>query len=110
MGGGNCLPLEWTRKLRALGRTALLHHEATAAEALAVHITTMAAQGRRSTTLRGVVSSVRMAERLEVVPPTVPLHWLLCEAADKLYCPRLATMRGRRQAVLPQTPRTSVGK
>ena len=30
-----------------------------------------------------------MAERLELVPPTVrPLHWLLCEAADRLYSPR----------------------
>ena len=79
----------WIRELRALGRTALLHHKATAAEALVVHITTMAAQGRRSATLRAVVSSVRMAERLELVPPTVrPLHWLLCEAADRLYRPR----------------------
>ena len=71
------------------GHTALVHHEATTAEAPAVHITTMAAQGRRCATLRGVVSSVRMAEQLELVPPTVrPLHWLLCEAADRLYCPR----------------------
>ena len=61
----------------------------TKAEALAVHITTVVAQGRRFATLLGVVSSVHMAERLELILPTVqPLHWLLCEAADRLYCPR----------------------
>ena len=83
----------WTRELRSLGRTALLHHDSTTAEALVVHITMMAAQGRFSATLRAVVSS-GMAQRLELVPATVvpatvrPLHWLLCEAADRLYCPR----------------------
>ena len=35
----------WTRELRALGRTTVLHHEATIAQALAEHITTMAAHG-----------------------------------------------------------------
>ena len=30
-----------------------------------------------------------MTERLELVPATArPLHWLLCEAADRLYCAR----------------------
>ena len=70
----------WTRELRSLGRTALLRHEKTTAEALAIHLTKMAAEGRRSATLRGVVSSIRMVKRLELVPTRVrPLHWLLCE-------------------------------
>ena len=49
----------------------------------------MAAQGRQSATLRGVVSSVQMVERPEPVPTTFrPLHWLRCEAPHKLCCPR----------------------
>ena len=56
------------------------------ASALAEHLTMLAAQGRQSATLRGVVSSVRMCETLGIVNTVVtPLHWATCKVARRAY-------------------------
>ena len=58
----------------------------TPASALAKHLTMLAAQGRHSATLKGVVSIVRMCETLGIIDKVVtPLHWAICKAADRAY-------------------------
>ena len=76
----------WRRDLQRVGRTALMYADLDAASALAKHLTMLAAQGRQSATLRGVVSSVRMCETLGIIDTVVtPLHWAICKAADRAY-------------------------
>ena len=63
-----------------------MYADLDAASALAKHLTMLAAQGRQSTTLKGVVSSVRMCETLGIVDTVAtPLHWAICKAADRAY-------------------------
>ena len=65
----------WRRDLQRVGRTALMYADHDAPSALAKHLTMLAAQGRQSATLRGVVSNVRMCETLGIVDTVVtPLH------------------------------------
>ena len=74
------------RDLQRVGRTALMYAELDAASALAKHLAMLAAQGRQSATLRGVVSSVRMCETLGIIGTVVtPLHWAICKAVDRAY-------------------------
>ena len=68
----------WRRDLQRVGRTALMYADHDAYSALSKHLTLLAAQGRQSATLRGVVSSVRMCETLGIVGKVVtPPHWAL---------------------------------
>ena len=76
----------WRRDLQHVGTTALMYADLDATSALAKHLTMLAAQGRQSATLRGVVSSIRMCETLGIVDTVVtPLHWAICKAADRAY-------------------------
>ena len=63
-----------------------MYADHNAPSALAKHLIMLAAQGRQSATLRGVVSSVRMCETLGTINTVVtPLHWAICKAADRAY-------------------------
>ena len=76
----------WRRDLQWVGRTTLMYADHDAPSALAKHLTMLAAQGRQSATLRGVVTSVRMCETLGIIDAVVtPLHWAICKAADRAY-------------------------
>ena len=76
----------WRRDLQRVGKTALMYGDHDTHSALAKHLTLLAAQGRQSATLRGVVSSVRMCDTLAIVGKVVtPLHWALCTVADRAY-------------------------
>ena len=76
----------WRRDLQCVPKTALMYADLDATSALAKHLTMLAAQGRQSATLRGVVSSVRMCETLGIVDTVVtPLHWAICKAAERAY-------------------------
>ena len=63
-----------------------MYADLDAALTFAKHLTMLAAQGRQSATLRGVVSSVRMCETLGIADTVVtPHHWAICKAADRAY-------------------------
>ena len=74
------------RDSQRVGRKALMYADHDAPSAMAKHLTMLAAQGRQSATLRGVVSSVIMCETLGIINTVVtPLHWAICKAADRAY-------------------------
>ena len=76
----------WRRDLQRVGRTLLIYSDLDAPSALAKHLTMVAAQGRQSATLRGIVSSVRICETLGIVDTVVtPLQWAICKAANRAY-------------------------
>ena len=53
---------------------------------LAQHIRLLAAQGRKSVTIRGLLSAVRLCEKITFIPPTVsPIHWAMSAGADRIY-------------------------
>jgi len=76
----------WIPLLRALSKTATKFPELSRADALSQHVRLMAAAGRKSVTLCGLLSAVRMCEKVGILPPTVrPIHWAMSAGADKLY-------------------------
>ena len=76
----------WARELRGVGRTGLLYAELSRADALARHLAHLAAMGKSSAALRGTISAVRMAEKLQLLRPTVgPIHWAIAAGAGRAY-------------------------
>ena len=66
-----------------MGHAGLLYAELSRADALARHL---AAMGRSSVALRGTISAVRMAEKLQLLRPTVgPIHWAIAAGAGRAY-------------------------
>ena len=59
----------WARELRLVGRAGLLDAECFRAEALARHLVHLAAAGKPPAALRGTISAVRMAEKLQLCGP-----------------------------------------
>jgi hypothetical protein len=50
------------------------------------HIQLLAAEGKTSTTLWGVLSAVRLCERLELILAVVtPRHWAMAAGANAVY-------------------------
>ena len=76
----------WAGLLRGLSVTATKYPEFTRAQVLAQHIRLLAAQGRKSVTIRGLLSAVRLCEKITLIPPTVsPIHWAMSAGADRIY-------------------------
>ena len=76
----------WARELRGVGRAGLLYAELSRADALARHPAHLAAMGKSSAALRGTISAVRMAEKLQLLRPTVgPIHWAIAARAGRAY-------------------------
>ena len=72
----------WTAILRDVGRFAAHWPELDAAGALSRYLVRRAAMGQQPGTLRGVISALRLAEKLGCIPPTVrPVHWLMARGA-----------------------------
>ena len=104
----------WVRELRGVGRAGLLYTEQSRADALARPLVHLAATGRSSAGLRGTISAVRMAEKLQLLWPTVgPIHWVgrttpnLARSGELWVCsepwPRLYAWR----PTLPSSPSPS---
>ena len=69
-----------------MGRAGLLYAELSRADALARHLAHLAAMGKSSAALRGTISAVRMAEKLQLLRPTVgPIHWAIAADAGRAY-------------------------
>ena len=69
-----------------MGRAGLLYAELSRADALARHLAHLAAMGKSSAALRGTISAVRMAEKLQLLRPTVgPIHWAIVAGAGRAY-------------------------
>ena len=82
--------------LRALNKTATAYPELSRAEALAQHVRLLAAACRRSITLPGVPSAVRMCEKIGIFPTTFqPLHWAMAAGADRVTPEMLAHMAAK---------------
>ena len=82
-GGG---PLEpWSGGQQSsgdVGRFAAHWPELDAAGALSQYLVRRAAMGQQPGTLRGVISALRLAEKLGCIRPTVrPVHWLMARGA-----------------------------
>ena len=76
----------WAGLLKGLSVTATKYPEFTKAQVLAQHIRLLAAQGRKSVTIRGLLSAVRLCEKIKLIPPTVsPIHWAMSAGADRIY-------------------------
>ena len=76
----------WARELRGVDRAGLLYAELSRAEALARHLAHLVAMGKSSAALRGTISAVRMAEKLQLLQPTVgPIHWAIAAGAGRAY-------------------------
>ena len=72
----------WTAILRDVGRFAAHWPELDAAGALSQYLVRRAAMGQQPRTLRGVISALRLAEKLGCIRPTVrPVHWLMARGA-----------------------------
>ena len=72
----------WTAILRDVGRFAAHWPELDAAGALSQYLVRRAAMGQQPGTLRGVISALRLAEKLGCIRPTVrPVHWLMARGA-----------------------------
>ena len=82
MGGEHALCL--CRELRGAGRARLLYAEQSRAGALSQHVVHLAATGKSSTALRGTILAVRMAEKLQLLWPTVgPIHWAIAAGVGR---------------------------
>ena len=69
-----------------MGRAGLLYAELSRADALARHLAHLAAMGKSSAALRGTISAVRMAEKLQLQRPTVgPVHWAIAAGVGRAY-------------------------
>ena len=69
-----------------MGRAGLLYAELSRADALARHLAHLAAMGKSSAALRGTISAVRMAKKLQLLRPTVgPIHWAIAAGAGRAY-------------------------
>ena len=69
-----------------MGRSGLLYAEVSRAHALARHVAHLAAMGKSSAALRGTISAVRMAEKLQLLRPMVaPIHWAIAAGARRAY-------------------------
>ena len=76
----------WPRELRGVGRAGLLYAEQSCADALARHLAHLAATGKSSAALRGTISAIRMAEKLQLLRPTVcPIQWAIAAGAGRAY-------------------------
>ena len=72
--------------LCALSKTTTMYPDLSRPAALAQHIRLRAVAGRRSVTLQGLISGVRMCEKVGIVPPTAqPIHWAMAAWADRMY-------------------------
>ena len=72
----------WTAILRDVGRFAAHWPELDAAGALSRYLVRRAAMGQQPGTLQGVISALRLAEKLGCIPPIVrPVHWLVARGA-----------------------------
>ena len=71
-----------TGALRDLARFAAHGPDIEPHEALSRYLVQRAAMGQQPSTLRGVISAVRMAEKLRCLPPTIRLEqWLMAKGA-----------------------------
>ena len=76
----------WARQLRGVCRAGLLYVEQSRADALARHVVHLAATGKFSAGLWGTMSAVCMAQKLQLVRPTVcPIHWAVAAGAGRSY-------------------------
>ena len=76
----------WARELRGVDRAGLLYAERSRADALARHLVHLAATGKSSASLRGTMLAVRMAEKLQLLQPTVwPIHCAIAAGAIGAY-------------------------
>ena len=67
-----------------MGRAGLLYAELSRADALARQVAHLAPMGKSSAALRGTISAVRMAEKLQLLRPTVgPIHWAIAAGAGR---------------------------
>ena len=72
----------WARELRHIGRAGLLYAQQLRVDALARHLVYLAATGKSLAALRGTISAVRMAEKLQLLRPTIcPIHWAIAAGA-----------------------------
>ena len=59
-------------------------HQLSRFQILSQHLRLLGAQGKKSVTLRGVVTTVRLCEKVAVISPTVsPIQWAMFVGADK---------------------------
>jgi hypothetical protein len=96
---GTCAPGTvdtWACLLRGLSVTATKYPELNISQTLAQHLQLMAAQGKKSATLRGLVSGVRLCAKIGLISPTVcPIHWAMSAGTDRRYDhPAPAPVRG----------------
>ena len=76
----------WAGLLRGLSVTATKYPELNGSQTLAQHLRLLAAQGKKSVTLRGLVSGVRPCEKIGLISPTVcPIYWAMSAGADRRY-------------------------
>ena len=69
-----------------MGRAGLLYAELSREDALARHLAHLAAMGKSSAALRGTILAVRMAEKLQLLRPTVgPIHSAMAAGAGRAY-------------------------
>ena len=60
--------------------------ELNPSQTLVQHIRLMAAQGKQSVTLCGLVSRIRLCEEIGLISPTVfPIHWAMSAGTDMRY-------------------------
>ena len=76
----------WVGLLRGLSDTATKYLELNRSQTLAQHLQLLGAQGKKSVTLRGLVSGVRLCEKIGLITPTVcPIHWDMSAGPDRTY-------------------------
>ena len=72
--------------LKRLGRTALTNASGSRAHLAGGHLTERAARGDPPAALHGIMSTVQLAQKLQLVHPTVvALHWAVAAGAGRAY-------------------------
>ena len=78
--------LAWVRELRGIGCAGLWYAEQSRADALARHLVHLVATGKSSVALWGTISAFRMAEKLQLLRPTVcPIQWAIGTGVGRAY-------------------------
>ena len=76
----------WAGLLRGLSVTATKYPQLNRSQTLAQHLRLMAAQGKKSVALRGLVSGVLLCGKIGLISPTVcPIHSAMSVGADMRY-------------------------
>ena len=76
----------WARELRGVGRAGLLYAQLSRADALARHLAHLAAMAKSSEALHSTISAVQIAEKLQMLRPTIcPIHQAIAAGDGRSY-------------------------